>query len=327
MFILNSTKLRAGDILLTAQDALVSKAVRKLTKSSFSHAMLCVADSSYIHSDADGVHAGNPGRMLFADQASAVVLRLKIANPSSIEKACMFARTQVGKQYSVPEAVKSKFRRSSDADDESNRQFCSRLVAQAYAFAGVALVPNPAYCYPSDFLVSPLLEQVQGISRLAKEEEIEFAESSNPLDQQTVSTNYIFQQLRTLAKNDIQTFQQLSDWLIQHPEHDDPVCSIVKKSGYLDLWSTDVERNPWRYDAAIFVEIQKDDLRTISDRELKIAKKQMTEYKFMHGQYLLFWRQKQLRYFAIQIQLYMTLVDLTKKRIDAANHGIALCVT
>lgn len=325
MFILETQKLQAGDIVLTAQDALVSKAVRKATKSQFSHAILCVAESSYIHSDADGVHAGNPERMLFAYEASAVVLRLKIANPSSIEDACLFARTQVGKQYSVPEAVKSKFRRTSDANDESNRQFCSRLVAQAYAFAGLKLVLNPDYCYPSDFIVSPLLKSVEGVVRPATAAEIEFAESANPLKLQMEMTNYILEQVRKLGRVDIQTFEQLPVWLMQHPEHDSAVCAIVQKSGYLSFWMLDLERNPWRYDAAKFVEIPREDLVKIVKRELEMAEEQLRQYKFMHGHYRQLWQQKQLQYFLEQIKLYMTLVENTEKRLYAAKQALAMC--
>lgn len=77
MFILDTVKLVPGDIVLTTRDAPISKAIRKATASAFSHALLYVADHSYIHSDGDGVHSGNTQRLLFSDASHAMVLRLE----------------------------------------------------------------------------------------------------------------------------------------------------------------------------------------------------------------------------------------------------------
>lgn len=48
MFILDTDRLRIGDIILTADQTLLSKGIRAATGGSFSHAMLYVADHSYI---------------------------------------------------------------------------------------------------------------------------------------------------------------------------------------------------------------------------------------------------------------------------------------
>lgn len=325
MFILETAKLLVGDIVLTAQDSLVSKVVRKRTGGQFSHAMLYVADHSYIHSDANGVHSGNTQRLLFEEEHHATVLRLVAPDLGVVERACVYARTQVGKEYSVPEAVKSKFRRTGDKLDESNRQFCSRLVAQAYAFAGIDLVPNSDYCYPIDFASSPLLRAVPGAVRQAAPAEIEFAKTESPIERQTKSTNFILDQVRKLSGLDIQTFEQLPAFLVANPQHDGAVCEIVRASGYLDFWKEDVLKNPWRYDGAEFMKLPVSDSEraTAARSELSGAQRQLDLFTFMYGQYLALWQRAQLKYFAVELQLYMNLVDVTKKRIEAARQVLA----
>ena len=50
--------------------------------------------------------------------------------------------------------------KNTDKQDESNKSFCSRLVAQSYLSEGIQLLPNADYCEPDDFLTSELLEVV-----------------------------------------------------------------------------------------------------------------------------------------------------------------------
>lgn len=221
MFILDADRLRVGDIILTADQTLRSKGIRLATGGSFSHAMLYVADHSYIHSDSDGVHSGNTQRRLFSALGDAAVLRLRNPDPSAVERACVYARTQVGKQYSKTEAFRSrKFRDAAERMEDSNRQFCSRLVAQAYLVAGVPLVPNADYCYPSDFATSQLLQAVAAPLRQAHLAEIEFAHSESPIERQTRANNFILDEVRKLSGSDIQTFEQLPHFLVQNPKHD-----------------------------------------------------------------------------------------------------------
>lgn len=322
MFILDADRLRVGDIILTADRTLLSKGIRMATGGSFSHAMLYVADHSYIHSDGDGVHSGNTHRRLFSALGDAAVLRLRSPNPSAVERACVYARTQIGKQYSKAEAVRSRrFRDAAEQMEDSNRQFCSRLVAQAYLFGGVALVPNADYCYPSEFATSQILQAVAAPLRQAGAADIEFAQSESPIERQTRATNFILDEVRKLSGRDIQTFEQLPQFLLQNPQHDAAVCEIVKASGYLDFWKEDVLRNPWRYDAVEFrmLPVPSEERERVARRELAAAERQLQQFTFMHGQYMALWQRAKLNYFATELQLYMHLVDVAKRRIEAAR--------
>lgn len=326
VFILDIDRVGIGDIILTADKTLLSKSIRRVTGGSFSHAMLYVADHSYIHSDGDGVHSGNTQRRLFAELGDAAVLRRRNADASAMERACMYARTQVGKQYSKAEAVRStRFRDAAEQLEDSNRQFCSRLVAQAYAYAGVTLVPNTSYCYPSDLANSQLLQAVAAPLRRASAAEIEFAQSESPLERQTRATNFILDEVRKLSGRDIQTFEQLPSFLIENPQHDQSVCAILKASGYLDFWKEDVLRNPWRYDAAEFLKLPVPDgeRKQAALRELPAAEQQLQQFTLMYGQYMALWQRAKLGYFAAELQLYLNLIDVAKRRVTAARQLIA----
>lgn len=322
VFILDADRLRVGDIILTADKTLLSKGIRAATGGSFSHAMLYVADHSYIHSDRDGVHSGNTQRRLFSALGDAAVLRLRNRDASAVERACVYARTQIGKQYSKVEAVRSRtFRDAAEQLEDSNRQFCSRLVAQAYSVAGVPLVPNADYCYPSDFATSQLLQAVAAPLRQARAAEIEFAQSESPIERQTRATNFILDEVRKLSGRDIQTFEQLPHFLIQNPQHDAAVCEIVKASGYLDFWKEDVLRNSWRYDAVEFrmLPVPSGERERVARRELTAAEQQLQQFTFMYGQYMTLWQRAKLNYFATEMQIYMHLIDAAKQRIEAAR--------
>lgn len=322
MFILDTNCLHVGDIILTAEKTLPSKGIRAVTGGSFSHAMIYVADHSYIHSNTDGVHAGNTQRRLFAKQVDAAVLRPQCADASTVERACEFARSQVGKQYSKVEAVRStKFRDAAEQSENSNRQFCSRLVAQAYAYAGLELVPNANYCYPSDFAASPHLTAVVQPLRRASADEIEFAQSESPLERQTTATNFIFDEVRKLSGIDIQTFEQLPAFLIGNPIHDQAVCTIVQQSGYLDLWKQEVLSNPWRYNADEFrtLPLSVGERKLTAQRELRGAEQQLQQYTHVFSQYVTLWQRINLSYFLAQMQLYNHLMNATKLRIDVAR--------
>jgi len=97
MHLLDTSRLLHGDIVLTAQDAKTSKAIRRLTGSAFSHAMLYVDEGSVIHSDQQGVHSQNTQRLLLDTRDAAMVLRLaRRPDKTTIRKICDYARSAVG---------------------------------------------------------------------------------------------------------------------------------------------------------------------------------------------------------------------------------------
>jgi hypothetical protein len=66
-------------------------------------------------------------------------------------------RGHIGTQYSVKEAMLTAL---GGARQWSKKQFCSRLVAQAFASVGIELVADPNFCSPADLKDSLLLVAV-----------------------------------------------------------------------------------------------------------------------------------------------------------------------
>lgn len=322
MYIVDQSKLLKGDILLTRENSLTSKIVQLGTFSKYSHAILYLGDSSFIHSDSIGVHSGNLQRLLFNDASKVVVLRLKREEDHAhIDNICSFARTQVGMQYSVPQATASVVRGARLLNDESNRQYCSRLVAQSYKAGSLILVPNPDFCYPKELEKSTHLTVVSGCVRRATQAEIEFAESESPIEVQTRITNTFLAQARQIASEDLQTFEQVVDLLLRRQELDDALSKALVKSGYLKFWQLDVHRNPWRYSVG---ELRNSGLPKVQQietakRELRSAKSETERFQQMHTRFQERWRFIQLRYFMLNINLYKKLIDLQNLRIAVAE--------
>lgn len=325
MFTLENASLMHGDVVLTAQDAVVSRKIRKATGSDFSHAILYVGDGSYIHSDSEGVHASNTQRLLIENPANVQVYRLIVRDSQAIQKICEYARSEIGKQYSVSEAIKSTLRRRTSSPTASNRQFCSRLVAQAYAYAGILLVSNPDYCYPQDIGNSNLLHRVEGCITKATVIDLRIAASDNPLQRQAHATNFILAEARRFSGKDIQNFNQLTQHLLQDGRYDKEISEAVRKSGYLDLWQYDCQKNSWRYDPVKFLNlnISREEMLKLAKSELATAELQLGRFKFMYQHYTQLWQIARRHYFKQELQLYRTLIEWAQLRVTIATHVLS----
>jgi len=326
MYILDISKMKPGDILLTTQSVTQSKVIRKATDSDYSHAMLYVRHGGYIHSDSNGVHSGNVQRLIFEHINQAKVLRVENCQPDVIEKACEYARSKIGTQYSVPQAVKSTIYRNTKNSGNPNRQFCSRLVAQSYAYGGMPITKNSDYCYPEDLACSPRVHEVPNCLRPALPEELEFAVSENPLERQATITNYILTEARNIFGTDIQNFEQITYELLRSPDKDQSICAAFISSGYLDIWKIDLNKNKWRYDEAEFlaVQVSAPKLRELAADELVSAREQNDQFSKMLHFYHMHLQSHDLKYIRLNIELYFRLVQLTQKRIRAAIHVLNL---
>jgi hypothetical protein len=235
---------------------------------------------------------------------------------------CLFARTEIGKQYSVPEAIRSKMKRNSSSEANSNRQFCSRLVAQAYAEAGVNIVTNPDYCYPQDIANSPFMMKVRDCEQTLSDEEIEMVKSPSATDTQTKVINNLLTSIRILTNTDIQTLDQLTRYLYQNPECDHAISRILQSSGYLSLWKIDIKDCPWNYDSVKF--LAKDGSRSSKLEYAGLLKEgamnSLEIFIFMHSQHTQLWQEKQLHYFVLTRALYKKLIELATIRIATAEY-------
>jgi len=249
--------LKPGDIILSTSPGKESQVIKKFTKSPYSHAML-YADKTIVHADINGVFTTNPQRRLFPDGTS-LVLRLRNGNAATGFAACQFALNLAGSSYSIPAAVKSYSLRKTVLQSESSTQFCSRLVAQAYAHAGVPLVKNPDFCFPGDFANTDLLEVVSGATRQAVPAELDLAATPDTV---RIHQDHTYAWLRPLcdliedagfARPD--NIADALQSIIAHPQFDADACQLLIASEYLTDYNLDRIPNPHRYDLRAFESI------------------------------------------------------------------------
>lgn len=317
MYILEMSKLNPGDIFLTGNDEKVSRVVRKFTSGSYSHAILYVGNGSYIHSDRDGVHANNIQRLLFESDQNVTVLRLK--SHTDLTDVCEYARTQIGKEYSIKGAVNAKAKLK--APFGNNRQFCSKLVAEAYDFIGVKLSKDTDHCTPKDIEDCNILQPVSDAVRLATEEEIDLATSDSPLTKQTEATNQILNEARKVSNKDIQTLQEVLEYVCQNPESDGAISKVVRESGYLTLFDGELSKNSWRYNYLEFIALplSKEDLTAMVHREMKSSEDLLDRFGRMLIMYTQLHENYKLEFTFLHKELYSKLVKNAIAHNDTAK--------
>ena len=157
-YIFNPYNLLPGDILLMNT---YEEDMRARMKCKYEHAAIYIGDAFLM--EANGVHVvmSHIYSYAFREFDHACVLRLKKASTLTLKEIARNARKQMGREYvnRMQLRLVSKYK-NTEKQDESNKSFCSRLVAQSYFYEGIKLLPNADFCEPDDFLKSDLLESV-----------------------------------------------------------------------------------------------------------------------------------------------------------------------
>jgi Permuted papain-like amidase enzyme, YaeF/YiiX, C92 family len=315
---LREASLKTGDIILTTTTHAVSKAIRTATKSDISHAMIYVQDHSVIDATAEGVQARNTQRLFFDDDCAIHVLRPRSDLPADqVRAVCNYVRAQVGAQYATMEAIHTAI---GGVRRWTRKQFCSRLVALAYASVKVKLVSDPNFCSPAELKDIPLLVEVQNATVAVTAEEATVWQGRDDLPQiMRDATNAIFDGARKKNKN-IQNFDDLHRHLAAHPEDDEHFCDLLERSGYLTVWRIEKDKNPWQYDielmppsADVAPGIEEYCWSLLSGEE-----DGPNRYIVNRGGYELFSRQFGLRFFGIMADLSGHLASLHRTRVEVA---------
>jgi hypothetical protein len=319
---LNEPSLRVGDVILTTTTAAVSKAIRAATRSDISHAMIYVQDHSVIDATAEGVQARNTQRLFFEDDCSLHVLRPRRDLPADQVRAiCNYVRAQVGTQYATKEAIRAALR---GGRQWTRKQFCSRLVAQAYASVGLMLVGDPNFCSPAQLKDSSLLIEVRNATVAVSAEEAAVWEGREDIPQMMRDAiNTILAGARS-KNREIQNFDDLHRHLTAYPEDDEYFCDLLRMSGYLTVWKIEKERNLWQYDIDLMpkspevaASIEEYCWSTVSDEE-----DGSNRFVVNRGGYDLFARQYGLRFFGIMAELYEHLATLHRTRVEVATRWL-----
>lgn len=248
--------LKRGDIILTAENTLISKGVRVGTASRYSHASIW-AEGTLIEAVQAGVFSKNPQRVILDKRSHCVVLRSrKPLSEHELNQVCLYAHTQVGSLYALDEATLALPRRLMKLDS-TKKQFCSRLVALAYAQIGYDFINlgSPHYCTPGKLARTKAFEVVPGMIREALPGEVEFAKSHDPIKKNADDTFEWLAKVRALVKSnpelnatfDIQTVNDVGDLLVKRPELDEIVVGFLHENEYLTYFNHDMKVNTYRY--------------------------------------------------------------------------------
>jgi hypothetical protein len=315
---LDHAALHPGDIVLTTGPQPVSKAIRAVTASDISHAMIYVESHSVIDATAEGVQSRNTQRLLFDDHCAIYGLRLnRDLTEGELKSVCVYVRSVVGTQYSIWEAARAPL---GGRGASSRKQFCSRLVAQAYATAGINLVRDPNYCTPEDIRRSVLLHDLGQVTvPVDASEEARWRTIMDLPQIMRDATNAILSGARQKDPA-VQNFNDLHRYLEAHPEDDDFVHSLYQESGYLDLWHIECEKNPWHYDLRlmrIFAAVGGD----VADYCRSTLEEDDGNHRFVvnHAGYVVYAARTGLRTFVALKNLYEILASLHGQRLRVAR--------
>ncbi|MBW5891414.1 hypothetical protein IM880_04265 [Pectobacterium polaris] len=319
MYIIDRDLLQIGDVVLTSAGTALSKGIRTFTKSDYSHAMIWVG-GTLIHSDGDGVYSKNVDRLLFPAPDKVRVLRCKEQlTDEQVLSIITFARSQVGKLYSVKDAINAKLKLNRVANQ---KQFCSRLVAQSYRNAGIDLVDNADFCSPEEINRSELLYEVKNYLNVATISQIEFSNTVDNNEEVQRDTMAMLENIRNSFNPSIQTLSDVLGHLNNHPEHDRPVTDFAIESGYFNHAEYDIFKNPWRYSDTLFLEHTNNDeshslhlaefIESISGDITQAHSLELYKYQKLY-------KKTPLCFYSEHIKLYKQLLNSHLLRYDVAR--------
>lgn len=334
-YIVDYNKLLPGDIVLSAERALPSKAIRAATAARYSHAAVWVG-GSLIQATLDGVFSANPQRVHFAQSADAAVYRSR--TPLTERQAaliCNYARSCVGSLYALSElALLTLGRFKKIGMPATKRQFCSRLVAMAYAYAGYELNEriSPEFCTPRMISLSRKLQAVPGMIRLANLEELDIAASPDGIRMNQEQLFKWVNGIRSIVeadpslrdKFDIQSDSDAYKLLLAHPELDGQATKLLRESGYLSFYNHDatVERNSYRYDKSAMDEaLREKDPVVLLHSELDKEPRMFDRFDSMRMSMSMYYRDTGLEFFRELVMLYRNLLHVVGVRLDVIAYG------
>lgn len=316
------SKLRKGDILLTTSVEKKSGVIRAFTRSDISHAMLYVANGSVMDSTGDGVHARNLQRQIYDDDCAIYAYRAKAAiDPETMDRIVAYVRSETGAPYATFEAMRSplKWERKGGA-----AQFCSRLVARAYASAGFPLTDNPDFTTPADLQRSSRLESIPDVVVHVTAQEKAEREAGDSVKGMREVTNDLLDRVRAISPA-IRVLNDIHLFLLANPSFDAAIAEAYRASGFLDYWQVEMQRHPYRYDPVVMVQFyqatsQKAELLEYcrSTVEEDVAN-DFAHWRVNLETYASLLSMKSLETFQLNHDLYLTLCFNHERRVKTAQ--------
>lgn len=315
-FIFDTRKLKPGDVLLMNT---YEEQLRSRMKCKYEHVAIYIGDAQIVEANGAHVVMTHVYSYAFREEEHACVLRPKNVSPITLDNITRNARKQIGREY--VDTIQFRYVRAfknTDRKDETNRSFCSRLVAQAYRDENVQLLPNADYCEPDDFLQSELLEVVPDGVMPIIEELVKVVESQQIEREKTgveSPSSEMFEALSSLYNADIQDLGQALMEANRHPELSDDAIKVIKESPmfkHLD----DVNRTmPWFWNDNDFLNHFNDDekaLHFIYSQLNHYDNTILKDYSELHLQFIT------LAYYRPDFKVAVFLRDYISKMVDEA---------
>lgn len=257
-FVFNPAYLQPGDILL--METYDEEQRKRMPEDKYLHAAIYIGDAYLIEADGLGVVMNHLLSYAFKKADHACALRLKKRNRQTINKVIYWARKQMGKDFGSKQAILVPIKKNTEEKDNSNRTFCSRLVAQAYNSAGIKIVNNPNFCSPDDILKSNALEIIPH-SVQPFTDEMEKAITTHQYEREHLvwndSLQLLFAAMNAFYGNgcDIQTINQLIHVVLENTDKEEEAISIMKQQ----KWMTSPHELtqiawPWFYEDDKFIQ-------------------------------------------------------------------------
>lgn len=245
---LNINILEPGDVILTRSNEFQSMFIQTTTGSRYSHACIVISKHLIIESDSHGVHGTNPTSCFFENKEDAIVLRYK-SKLTQIQKKKIeaWARERIGAQYTVPGAISAGFIRvigrnfidenSFNQNTWGEKQFCSKLVSEAYYSAGISISKEVGNPTPGCINNPLVFDAIEDCLILADEEDVRYRENIGSIQPYMYKiTQDILGRFRSLVpKEDSKTIQNFNDawrYLKENPNLDNDFTNAFLESDY-----------------------------------------------------------------------------------------------
>jgi hypothetical protein len=153
---------KTADLILSWESTFFSWIVRKITRSQWSHASVCIDSSEVVSAvPLEGVRISPLWSI-----ANKAVYRVKNLNKLDAELVASFCKAKVGSKYDYVQALLLGYRILTDkldvnkGDPSEKRFVCSELVAEAFATVGIFFGKIVDNALPATLANSPLVERV-----------------------------------------------------------------------------------------------------------------------------------------------------------------------
>lgn len=315
-YIYDLNKLLPGDVILKRTPGEnISERVMEATHSDYSHAMLYLGDSSYMDVG-QRVQARDLQRYIIEDPDDTCLLRLNEEhwNEEIICKSIEYARSVVANPFSIRDALNIEGGRTSTSTP--NTQICTRLVSQAFQYAGLQIVGNIEMCTPQEILESTYFTIVTDVLREASDFDIRFSKTHDVIEDMVAATDKLVTLMTDFAGGELRTVEAITNYAITHPEDDAKIASILKESGYLDVLELDKKYNPHHYDPVQFIEFYGESYYHAALQEVDICLRSVGMYETELKKYK--WIQSNIsfhsQYLELQIDLYNRIIQSYRER-------------